>query len=149
MVNRTERDDAELLGIQRDYLDNADRPARLRDETVAALRAALGEPDPVALSRAPVVLRRKDGRSMADYQTLKRLDEFKNFMEAMPEISKVNSITTVLKKINEARHDDPAEYRIPIDNADLRAVCELRRLGTRGPIRRLIDRVKGSKCDLL
>ena len=43
--------------IQRDYLDNADRPARLGDDTVAALQAALGEPDDEALARAPIVVR--------------------------------------------------------------------------------------------
>jgi 4-alpha-glucanotransferase len=50
-------DDLRRLGIQRDYLDNADRPARLADETVAALQAALGAPEPGIDQRAPVVVR--------------------------------------------------------------------------------------------
>ena len=37
---------ADRYGIQRDYLDNAEQPARLSDQTVAALRAAVGEADP-------------------------------------------------------------------------------------------------------
>jgi 4-alpha-glucanotransferase len=45
------------LGIQREYLDNADRPARLSDATVAALRDALGRPDPDGDTRAPLVVR--------------------------------------------------------------------------------------------
>ena len=45
------------LGIQREYLDNADRPARLGDATVAALRAALGRPEPAADDRSPVITR--------------------------------------------------------------------------------------------
>jgi 4-alpha-glucanotransferase len=45
------------LGIQRDYLDNADRPARLSEATVAALREALGTPEPGLDERAPVVVR--------------------------------------------------------------------------------------------
>lgn len=47
----------EQLGIQRDYLDNADRPARLDYETVDALRTALGLPDPDLESRTPLVVR--------------------------------------------------------------------------------------------
>ncbi|MFN2563180.1 MAG: 4-alpha-glucanotransferase [Jatrophihabitans sp.] len=46
--------DDQRLGIQRNYLDNADEPARLSDETVAALRSALGEPAPEVAARAPV-----------------------------------------------------------------------------------------------
>jgi 4-alpha-glucanotransferase len=51
-------DDADelRLGIQRTYLDNADRPARLDDETVAALRAAVGEPAPQVADEAPLVV---------------------------------------------------------------------------------------------
>src|SRR4051794_3797949 len=49
--------DEQRLGIQRSYLDNADQPARLDDETVAALRVALGEPDPELVDRAPLVVR--------------------------------------------------------------------------------------------
>ncbi|HEU5271385.1 MAG TPA: 4-alpha-glucanotransferase [Jatrophihabitans sp.] len=44
-------------GIQRRYLDNADQPAELDAETVAALRAAVGEPDPEALEHSPLVIR--------------------------------------------------------------------------------------------
>jgi len=47
----------EQLGIQRDYLDNADRPARLDYGTVDALRTALGLPDPGLDARAPLVVR--------------------------------------------------------------------------------------------
>jgi 4-alpha-glucanotransferase len=50
-------DEARRLGIQRDYLDNADRPARLGERTVEALRSALGEPPPGLDERAPVVRR--------------------------------------------------------------------------------------------
>jgi 4-alpha-glucanotransferase len=56
----TDDADAARLGIQRDYLDNADEPARLSDETVTALREALGEPDPELAQRAPLVVRPGD-----------------------------------------------------------------------------------------
>ena len=45
----------DALGIQRDYLDNAEQPARLDDRTVAALRAAIGEPA-ADESRAPLTV---------------------------------------------------------------------------------------------
>jgi 4-alpha-glucanotransferase len=44
-------------GIQRRYLNNADEPAELDAETVAALRAAIGEPDPDAVEHPPLVIR--------------------------------------------------------------------------------------------
>jgi 4-alpha-glucanotransferase len=44
-------------GIQRNYLDNAEQPSRLDDDTVAALRAAIGEADPDLAELAPVVIR--------------------------------------------------------------------------------------------
>ena len=59
------------------------------------------------------VFRRKDGETMVDAKTLQLLDQFKTYMESEPGIAKVNSITTLIKKINEAREDDPAAYRIP------------------------------------
>jgi 4-alpha-glucanotransferase len=45
-------------GIQRTYLDNAERPAELDPETVEALRAAIGEADPDLAERAPLIIRR-------------------------------------------------------------------------------------------
>ncbi len=59
------------------------------------------------------VFRRKDGESMVDAKTLQMLDQFKTYMESEPGIAKVNSITTLIKKINEARENDADSYRIP------------------------------------
>jgi len=59
------------------------------------------------------VFRRKDGESMVDARTLNLLDQFKTYLESEPGIAKVNSVTTLVKKINEAREDDPGAYRIP------------------------------------
>lgn len=66
------------------------------------------------------VFRRKDGESMIDAKTLERLDEFKIFVESQPGIMKVNSITTVIKKINEAREDELKAYKIPSHNETLK-----------------------------
>ncbi len=59
------------------------------------------------------VIRRKGGGTFVDANTLRQVDEFKTFLESMPEISKVNSITTLIKKIHEAVEDDAEAYRIP------------------------------------
>ncbi len=59
------------------------------------------------------VFRRRDGGTMVDYKTLMLLDQFKQYLETQPEIAKVNSITTLIKKINMARKNDPEEYKIP------------------------------------
>lgn len=59
------------------------------------------------------VFRRKDGESIVDAKTLGLLDQFKTYLEGEPGIAKVNSITTLVKKINEARQNDPDAYRIP------------------------------------
>jgi hypothetical protein len=59
------------------------------------------------------VFRRKDGESMIDSRTLNLLDQFKTYLEGEPGIAKVNSVTTLVKKINEARRNDPDAYRIP------------------------------------
>jgi hydrophobe/amphiphile efflux-3 (HAE3) family protein len=59
------------------------------------------------------VFRRKDGESMVDAKTLTMLDRFKTYLESEYGIAKVNSVTTLVKKINEARENDPMAYRIP------------------------------------
>lgn len=66
------------------------------------------------------VFRRKDDKTMADRQTLAALDEFKTFLESKPEISKVNGITTVVKKIHAARNDSMDSYVIPKKNEDIK-----------------------------
>jgi hypothetical protein len=62
------------------------------------------------------VFRRKDGESMVDARALERLDSFKAYVESEPGIAKVNSITTLVKKINEARVDELKGYKIPNKN---------------------------------
>jgi hypothetical protein len=59
------------------------------------------------------VFRRKDGETMVDAKTLQMLDQFKTYLEGEYGIAKVNSITTLIKKINEARENEDAAYRIP------------------------------------
>ncbi len=66
------------------------------------------------------VFKREDGGSMAESKPLRMTDEFKTYLEAMPAISKVNSIGTVVKTIHAARNDDRKDYKIPEKDGDIR-----------------------------
>ncbi len=65
------------------------------------------------------VLRRRDGGTVMDYETLVRIDNLKDFLESRPEIAKVNSITTVIKKIHQAVENNAGAYEIPRDQGRL------------------------------
>ncbi len=60
-----------------------------------------------------VIFKKKDGTSFRDHATLKVVDQFKDFLENRPEITHVNSVTTVIKKINQARENRWGSFRIP------------------------------------
>jgi hydrophobe/amphiphile efflux-3 (HAE3) family protein len=70
------------------------------------------------------VLEKKNGKKVTDYETLVQIDRFKNYLEAKPEIVKVNSITTLIKKINQAREGDSEGYEIPNDRERLKTYFE-------------------------
>lgn len=65
------------------------------------------------------VVRKKNGQSFVDAESLRRIEAFQKFLEAMPEIPKVNSLIAVIKKINEAREDSREGYVIPDDRKTL------------------------------
>lgn len=70
------------------------------------------------------VIRRHDGRPMTDYESLEKLDEFKKYLEDLPAITKVNSITTLIKKINQAAEGNEKAYQIPKDEGRLEKFFE-------------------------
>jgi len=61
------------------------------------------------------VLRPRDGKKVDDPRVLEQIDAFKSFLESMPEIAKVNSISTLIKRIHEVREESSEAYRIPED----------------------------------
>lgn len=65
------------------------------------------------------ILHRRDRRPMTDLESLKKLEAFQVFLERRPEVTKVHSITALIKKIHEAREDDPHAYRLPEDEDSL------------------------------
>lgn len=66
------------------------------------------------------VFRTKDGLEITTPEKLRMIDQFKVFMEKIPAIAKVNSITTVVKRIHQARMNNPGAYVIPSNEGDLR-----------------------------
>lgn len=64
------------------------------------------------------VLSRKDRQPITDYQSLQEIDAFKEYLESIPHITKVNSVTTLLKRIHWARTDE-TEYSLTSDTSML------------------------------
>ncbi len=67
------------------------------------------------------VFERTDGQPLVDGKLLKRIDDFKTFLEAQPQIVKVNGLTTLIKKINQAREGGQSGYEIPQDEGRIRS----------------------------
>ncbi len=66
------------------------------------------------------VFERKDKGRFDDPVLLKKIDDFKTFMESLAPIAKVNSVTTLIKKINQAREGGSEGYEIPEDAGRVR-----------------------------
>ena len=63
---------------------------------------------------------RKDGAPLRKVEDLKKMDALAQFLETQPEITKVNSLPMIVKKIHEAREGNPAAFQIPEKNRTLR-----------------------------
>lgn len=61
------------------------------------------------------VFERRDGQALDDPESLKKIDAFKTFLEESPVIAKVNCVTTLIKKVNQAREGGDEGYEIPED----------------------------------
>jgi len=61
------------------------------------------------------VFERADGQTMDDPAVLQKIDGFKTFLEKEPVIAKVNCVTTLIKKVNQAREGGEEGYEIPED----------------------------------
>lgn len=61
------------------------------------------------------VLRRKDGKPFLDQASLQRVDDFKSEIEKLDGVRKVNSITSLVKKVHATVENNPDAYKIPDD----------------------------------
>jgi hypothetical protein len=109
-----------LLGISKLDVDTS-LIKQMKPDTPLAIATRFIDEKVTGVYLLGFVLKRIDGSTMVDYETLNRIDQFKDYLESKPEIAKVNSVTTLVKKINEAREDDSKEYRIPKDRNRLEA----------------------------
>lgn len=62
------------------------------------------------------IFRRKDGKPFLDHDSLQKIDNFKAEVEALPDVRKVNCITSLVKKVHLAVENKPEAYQIPEDN---------------------------------
>jgi hypothetical protein len=56
---------------------------------------------------------RRDGGTVGTVEALQKIDALAQFLEAQPEITKVNSLATLVKKVHQARTGSEAGFRIP------------------------------------
>ncbi len=70
------------------------------------------------------VLSRKDGRAIADPKSLRQIDDFKLYLESLPNVTKVNSLTSVVKRIDQVLEDQPASKQFPSDVKHLRRIFD-------------------------
>lgn len=67
---------------------------------------------------------RPDGKSLVSLKTFRKLEKLIQFLERQPEITKVNSLVTLVKKVHEARVGDPTGFRIPAEESTLETYLE-------------------------
>jgi len=109
-----------IIGIRRLEVDTS-LIKQMKSDTPLAIATHFIDENLTGVYVLGFILRRKDGAPLTDYQSLKRIETIKEFLEAQPEIVKVNDITTIIKKINQAREDSPEGYKIPEEELRLKA----------------------------
>lgn len=62
------------------------------------------------------IMRRKDGKPFLTHDSLQKIEDFKTQVEALPDVRKVNCITSLVKKVNLAVENKPEAYKIPEDD---------------------------------
>ncbi len=62
------------------------------------------------------IFRRKDGKPFIDHDSLQKIEDFKTEVETLPDVRKVNCITSLIKKVNLAVENKPEAYKIPDDD---------------------------------
>ncbi len=67
-----------------------------------------------------IAVTRKDGAPLTRREDMEKIDGLAKFLESLPEITKVNSLPMIIKKVHEAREGDPKAFRIPEDEGTLR-----------------------------
>ncbi|MBI4115003.1 MAG: MMPL family transporter [Candidatus Omnitrophica bacterium] len=71
-----------------------------------------------------VTIERRDHKPFVTVETMKQVDALSHFLEEQEEITKVNSLATIIKKVHEARMGDPLGFIIPVREKTLQKYIE-------------------------
>ncbi len=107
-----------VFGVQRLEVDS-NIVGQMKDDMPLAIATRFIDRNVTGVYSLGFVFRRRDGGNFMDPRYLRKIDRFKTFLESKPEIAKVNSLTTVLKKINQAKEEGKAEAYVVTDDEDL------------------------------
>jgi predicted RND superfamily exporter protein len=96
------------LQVESNILEFLKKDSRLRIETEFVDENLAG------VYPVQVIVRREGARSLVEPEVLKRLDVLKSYLESLPDVTKVISIVSIVKKIHQAQtRGGPENYRIP------------------------------------
>ncbi len=107
-----------ILGIQKLTVDTS-LIKQMKPETPLAIATKFIDDNLTGVYSLGFMLTRKDGSDIVNHETLSRIDEFKEYLETLPEIVKVNTVTTLIKKIHMARKQGDENYKIPEESSQL------------------------------
>lgn len=68
------------------------------------------------------MLSRKDGQPLSDAASLRRIDDFKLYLESLPNVTKVHSLTAVVRRIEQVLTDEPVSAQFPLDAKRVRQI---------------------------
>ena len=107
-----------VIGIGRMHVDtNIIRDLRA-DSPIAVATRFIDSRLPGVYSLG-ISITRRDSSSLVSVKTMNKIDKLAQFLETQPEIAKVNSLPTLVKKVHEARVGKSGAYRIPTDEGTL------------------------------
>lgn len=67
-----------------------------------------------------IAITRRDGAPLTGRKDMEKIDSFAQFLESLPEITKVNSLPMIIKKVHQAREGEADAFKIPEDEGTLR-----------------------------
>ncbi len=71
-----------------------------------------------------LAIERRDKEPLGTVETLKKIEALAQYIETEPEITKVNSLVTLVKKVHQARMGSEAEFRIPDEDKTVQDYLE-------------------------
>lgn len=107
-----------MIGIQRLEVDTS-LIKQMKADTPLAIATRFIDENLTGVYVLGFILRKKDGSPMTDITTLREVVKLKQFLENQPEIVNVNSVTALIRKIHQARENEPHRVSLPDDQGTL------------------------------